>query len=191
MQDFDNLINIDIDDAPDFIKNINSIIIALIDRHKFEEVSIIKIENWFDHKWLNYSGKSVVQFHGGQFIEAALQDEWREKITVPPFNPNRVLSEKVFITNPSINKTFDKRIHRIKASNDNLHNRIIDYSDNGLFVWYSSNTQKNTKGSVMFYKVQNRIVDTFFVSFESKKGNWEISKTKNISMDELKEFSLK
>lgn len=183
-----DLINIDIYDAPTFIKNINSIVTSLIYRSKFDEVFIIKINNWFDNKWLNYSGKSVVQFHGGHFIETALQNEWREKITIPPFNPKRVLSEKIFAINTSINKRWDKKIHKAKASNDNLHNRINAYSNNGLFVWYSFDTEKIQKGSAMFYKVQNDIVDSFYVSFEKKEDKWDISKTKNISIDELNEF---
>src|SRR5687768_6991582 len=89
-------------DAQDFIKSINKIMLALIEKFQINEVCIVRIKNWFDHKWLNYSGKSVVQFPGGAgLIDSALNNEWRKKITIPPFNPNRVLSETFFRIKPT------------------------------------------------------------------------------------------
>lgn len=169
-------------DAVNFIASINKIISSLIDSYRFDDVFMIRIDNWFDHKWLNYSGKSVVQFQDSQLIESALQDEWREKITVPPFNPNRVLSEMFFGINSSVGT--DKTLHTVKASNDNIHNRIINFSTNGLFIWYSSETERNQKGSVMIYKVQQGKVETFYVSFENNK-HWKAKQVKGITTTEL------
>ena len=172
-------------DAQDFIKSINKIMLGLIEKFQINEVCLVRIKNWFDHKWLNYSGISVVQFHGGAgLIDSALKDEWREKITVPPFNPNRVLSETFFRIKPTENKMFEKSLHITKDSNDNIHNRISMYTKNGLFIWYSSDTELNEKGSLMIYRVQDDIVSTFYASFESTKG-WKIKQTKGISVGEL------
>lgn len=104
-------------DSEEFIKSINKIMTGLIDKFQINEICIIKIKNWFDHKWLNYSGKSVVQFHGGGLVnDSALKNEWREKITVPPFNPNRVLSETVYRVQPIDNKRFEKPLHKQKTA---------------------------------------------------------------------------
>ncbi len=187
MLNTDDKIKTEIGDAPDFIKSINNLITTLIDKYKFDEVFIIQINNWFDHRWLNYSGKSVVQFHGGYFIESTLENEWREKVTIPPFNPNRILSEKIFNFKAFDKRKFVRQLHSTKASNDNLHNRITDYSNNGLFIWYSSDTEKNQKGSIMVYKVQNNIVDTFYISFENNK-EWKVKRTKNIPANEIIEL---
>ena len=180
-------IKIEEGDAQEFIKIINEIITGLIENFQIDEICLIKIKNWFDHKWLNYSGKSVVQFHGGHFIEASLQNEWREKITVPPFNPNRVLLETFYRMRQTDNRMFENSLHKTKGSNDNIHNRITNYSKNGLFVWYSSETKINKKVSLMIYRVQNNIVETFYASFENING-WKIKKTKDIAVSELTKF---
>ncbi len=185
MTNIDHEIIIRDGDAPEFIKLINKIMLGLIERFQINEVCLVRIKNWFDHKWLNYSGKSVVQFHGGGIvIDSALNNEWREKITVPPFNPNRVLSETFFRIKPTENKMFEKPLHITKDSNDNIHNRISIYSDNGLFIWYSSDTEPNQKGSLMIYRVQTDLVSTFYASFENNKG-WKIKQTKDIPLGEL------
>ena len=178
-------IKIESGDANDFIKSLNRIIEKLIDQFGINEVCLIRIKNWFDHKWLNYSGNSVVEFPGGGgLIDSALNGEWREKITVPPFNPNRVLSELFFRIEPTDNKMFEKNLHKTKSSNDNIHNRISNYTENGMFVWYSSNSEINQKGSLMIYIVQINDVKTFYVSFVNE-NNWKINQAKNISAKEL------
>lgn len=172
-------------DSQEFIKIINKVMLGLVEKFQIEEVSLIRIKNWFDHKWLNYSGKSVVQFHGGAgLFDSSLNNEWREKITVPPFNPNRVLSELFFRMVNTENKMFEKILHTTKDSNDNIHNRISKYTKNGLFVWYSSDTEVNQKGSLMVYRVQSDKVETFYASFENKNG-WKIKQTKDISVSEM------
>ena len=82
------------DDAPDFIEIVSKIMVAMIFDYDIAEVVYVKIKNWFDHKWLNYSGKSVVRFDGGLRIGSALENVCSEKITIPPFNPNRVIYSK-------------------------------------------------------------------------------------------------
>ena len=175
-------------DAQEFIQIINKIIFGLIEKFQIDEISFVKIKNWFDHKWLNYSGLSVVQFHGGGLVpDSSLNNEWREKITVPPFNPNRVLSETFFRIKPTKNKMFEKPLHITKDSNDNIHNRISRYTKNGLFVWYSSDTELNQKGSLMIYRVQDEMVSTFYASFENNNG-WRIKQTKDIPVAELSSY---
>ena len=116
--------------------------------------------------------------------DSSLNNEWREKITVPPFNPNRVLSETFFRIKPTKNKMIEKRLHITKESNNNIHNRISSYTKNGIFIWYSSNSELNQKGSLMIYRVQDEKVSTFYASFENNNG-WKINQTKNIPVAEL------
>jgi len=175
-------------DAQDFIKSINKVMFGLIEKFQINEVCLVRIKNWFDHKWLNYSGKSVIQFQGGAgLIDSSLKNEWREKITVPPFNPNRVLSETFFRMKPTENKMFEKPLHITKNSNDNIHNKISIFTKNGLFIWYSSDTVNNQKGSLMIYRVQDDIISTFYASFENNSG-WKIKQTKDIPVSELTSY---
>ena len=184
----DQKIKIESGDANNFIIILNKMITGLVGKFQISEVCLIKIKNWFDHKWLNYSGKSVVQFHGGAgLIDSSLNNEWREKITVPPFNPNRVLSELFFRTQQTDNKMFEKTLHTWKDSNDNIQNRISKYTKDGMFFWYSSDSDINQKGSLMVYIVQGDEIKTFYASFINK-NRWKINKAKNASVSELESF---
>jgi hypothetical protein len=177
----------DENDAPDFIKIIKEISLYFIVNNEYKVFVFTKIKNWFDHKWLNYSGNAVVYFGWGDFsggIDSVLEDKWQDKITLPPFNPNRVIQTKAIIRKEQEIKIINPTIHKFQMSSDNLHNRMIDYSSNGLFIWYSSNSEINKKGSLMIYIVQNEEVNTFYTSIE-QVDKWKISKTKGISLVEL------
>ena len=175
-------------DAVDFIFILNELINRLSVNEDIAEISVVRIKNWFDHKWLNYSGNAVIHFtetvHPDQVV---LSNVWKEKITVPPFNPNRVLSELSFHGKVTGNKVFDKSLHGWRRSSNNQNNRIINKSDNGLFIWYSSETIKNQQGSIMTYRVYKNDVTTWYASFENKDG-WRVTKAKGINIDLLKDL---
>lgn len=52
-------------DDPYFIALLNSIVQKLADRTMPDEVWVVKIDNWFDHKWLPFSGISVLSISTG------------------------------------------------------------------------------------------------------------------------------
>ena len=177
------------DDSNTFIKLVNQIISTMVFQYGIKELHYTKIKNWFDHKWLNYSGKAVIYFESNEVlpVDASLENKWQNKITVPPFHPNRVLMEFWVKKQATGNKRITKTLHPLKSSNDNLHNRISDYSKNGLFVWYSSNSKENNKGSLMVYRVQEDEIHTFYASLENN-GDWKITQTKGIGLNELKMY---
>lgn len=47
-------------DDPQFVILLNSLIRGLIVEDAPQELWIIKIDNWFDHKWLRFSGIGTV-----------------------------------------------------------------------------------------------------------------------------------
>jgi hypothetical protein len=47
-------------DDPGFIAVLNSLVQGLISNRAPEELWIIQIDNWFDHKWLRFSGMGGV-----------------------------------------------------------------------------------------------------------------------------------
>lgn len=178
-------------DAPNFIEMVNKIMRNLIFDYWIKEVCHIKIKNWFDHKWLNYSGYAIIRPNeGGGLLEGHMikESQWREKITVPPFNPNRVIYEKYFRRLETNNKMFEKVLHKKKMSNNNIHNRISSYTENGMFIWYSSNTKLNEIGSLMAYRIQQSDIETWYATLEKQKENWIISKTKGIGINELNAY---
>lgn len=177
------------DDAPKFIEMVNTIMSYLVFQYGIKEVVQVKIKNWFDHKWLNYSGNTVVKFDYDDFtqVESALQPEWREKITIPPFHPNRVISSNYLYKQSTGNKKIKQAIHQYRDSNNNIHNRITNYFTDGIAVWFSSNSLKNQRGSMMAYRVQDGEIHTWYASVENNKG-WRITKTKGISSQELNAY---
>ena len=47
-------------DDPGFVEVLNSVVQGLVSQHQPETVWIIQIDNWFDHKWLMFSGTGGV-----------------------------------------------------------------------------------------------------------------------------------
>ncbi len=184
-------INIEDGDAVDFIAIANAIMDELVIQYAVKEVVFVKIKNWFDQKWLNYSGNTVVPFDFGGLRghghNTAKESVWRDKISIPPFHPHRVLASKFFVLEHTGNKKIQKRIHQYHTSNDNIHNRIENYTSDGLVLWFSSNSESLQKGSLMAYRVQNGIVHTWYATIENQNG-WKPTKTKGISLDIIKSY---
>ena len=84
------------DDDPAFLNCVDRIIAGLIDRHSPEELYLIRIANWFDHKWLRFSGIGRVAYHGMTSIPTALGEFSQEQLTFPPFTPNRIVTQHYF-----------------------------------------------------------------------------------------------
>ena len=175
-------------DSLEFIRPLEELVNRLIVKDDIAEIKLVKIKNWFDHKWLNYSGKGIIHFTGTLHPDQiALRPFWREKITIPPFTPSRVISEIRYHRIQTGNRMFGQGLHDWQRSTDNQTNRITNQSDNGLFIWYSSETKKNQRGSIMGYRVDANVVDTWCVSVENRNG-WTVTRTKGIARDELKDL---
>jgi len=179
-------LNIDESDDNDFMSIVNRLITWSATTNDFQTATITKVKNWFDHKWLNYSGKEVVRFESGGLVnnDLALKARWKEQITFPPFNPNRVLSSKTYPLKRAVNNRDLKPIHTWQVSYVNLQNRVALISENTLYAWFSSNSKINNKGSLMIYELENNAVHTWYCQIE-KHENWRIGKTKNVSREEL------
>lgn len=171
------------DDAPEFISLIEKIVQANIDQHHPEQVFIIYIKNWFDHKWLKFSGKGRVRLDNAEewHPEILLTEFFRDKITFPPFTPNRILSQEAWAES-KVKHSVHGEVK--KHSSWNLQKRVTQFADSALFVWYSSASESNKRGSLMVYRVKESEVNTWYASFE-KKSLWVIDKTKRIDKDIL------
>ena len=165
------------EDDIDFIRIIKKIINSVVIKHKPVNVVIVQIDNWFDHKWLRFSG----QFLG----ELGL---WKKELTLPPFNPNRVINQTVYqLTDDVYERIKAPDIHIYQDSLDNCTRKVSQMTDSGVYIWYSSNTVKNGKGSLMIYCQTGNESTPWFVSFE-KVIDWRINKAKGISVEVVKEY---
>ena len=166
-------------DNPDFISNIEIIIRDKVSKWKPLDLYLTRIDNWFDDKWVKFSGTLMHELSIWQ-----LQD-----ITVPPFHPSRVDSCDYYrLDNGIYNKqTTDKTLHIIQASTDNFKRKIADFTDNGLFIWYSGNSKANNKGTLMGYLVRDNDCYTFYISLTGDK-KWNVNRTKGIPTKEVEEI---
>ncbi|MBN4085388.1 hypothetical protein JYT89_03500 [Flavobacteriaceae bacterium AH-315-B10] len=180
-------IKFDETDALGFKGIVNSIITNLIDSLNPDEISIIRIKNWFDHKWLNYSGKKIIKYdtQSNPEIPFVLEPFWNKKITIPPFNPNRVLSESFFRLKGIENKEFEELFHKYQNSTENRNNLISKKTMNGLCVWVSSNSKINDQGSLMVYQIKKLETLAWYISIENNRNNWEVTQTKGISKNQI------
>ena len=156
----------EIDDI-DFISKVQILTNQIIKDLNPNEVYLFKVNNWFDTKWLNFTGKIL-----GALGTWNYDDDSR----IPPFSPNRIIEQGYYELNEL--KTYDKQksnlqIHKKQSAENNLNRRIIDFSDSAVFVWYSSNTKKNGQGSLMVYPVENEKCQPFYIGLRKNK-DWDI-----------------
>jgi hypothetical protein len=171
-------------DDPDFVDLLNSLLRGVLAAWAPREIWIIQIDNWFDHRWLEFSGKGIVDFQFPAFMgryDAALDEFHQDKVTFPPFAPNRVLGQWSYVRDgseykevplPALPHATEKR-----RSERNLHRRVQDFSPSACFLWYSGNTLSNGRGSVMVYTVEAKEVNTWFAAFY-RDNRWRLQATK-------------
>jgi hypothetical protein len=161
-----------------FVQIIEQIINAEINLTQPKEMCIIKIDSWFDFRWLGFIGKTL----------GALGMWNNEELRIPPFVPDRVLEQLYFRkTGENYTKQSAPNLHIYQSSGDNItgKRKLVPISESRLFCWYSGNTKNSTQGSLMVYRVGKENQNIWYVSF-LKKSNWQIYKTKNTSRAEVK-----
>lgn len=171
-------------DDPVFLAALNALLADLVAAYRPGEVHLIRIDRWFDHKWLKFSGKGRVAFDGWPRFDTALDVFWREKLTFPPFTPNRVLEQISFErVDDAYRPMRDARaVHRPARSHSakNLHRRVADFTQSGLFVWFSSDTAELEHASLMSYAIEGDSAQTWFASFRRKGDCWTVHRVKGV-----------
>ena len=170
-------------DDPAFIEKLTALILVYTASHIPEQVWIIHIDNWFDHKWLRFSGTVAVPMGVPlQRYGSVKFGVWRDKLTFPPFNPNRVISQSSYVRrdNDYVEVALPQLPHdtQRQRSESNLDRRIANLNGLGCFVWYSGNTVANGRGSIMLYDVKSNEAECWFAAFKRDECSWKISATK-------------
>ena len=160
-------------DDPGFVRLVSLIVDSLVLQRAPDILAIIAVDNWFDHKWLNFSGK----------VLGAL-GVWKYPLTIPPFRPNRIKAQMVYrLSQQKEYEQFEAPpLHVVQSSSANLNRKLIHATDSGVFVWWSGNTGANAKGSFMAYIQTGTDATSWYVSFD-RRDRWTINKTKNISVE--------
>jgi hypothetical protein len=141
------------------------------------EVYLVHVDNWFDHKWLGWW--SSWKHHDLQ------------ELYVPPFNPNRVRSQKLFTRNAKSSRWTlsdeGKPLHlRQPGRRQSSAQRLDQVSKSAAFIWYSGNTLPNRVGSMMVY-LSGAENYAWYASFR-KNTDWTIADEFRITRRELMSF---
>jgi hypothetical protein len=179
-------------DDPGFIQLVRRAVCEELDAKAVHGLFLIRISNWFDDKWRNFSGIGRVAY--GYFtglaayapdtsLDAIHRD--RNKSTFPPFTPSRVLSQDFYRKDEKGAYVLEEDgpwVHPgwRERSSANLHQRITTHNNSSLFVWFSSNTHTNRRGSLMVYRARGTVVTTWYAAF-SLNGKWRVVRTLGIA----------
>jgi len=113
---------------------------------------------------------------------------WRDKLTFPPFVPDRVVSQWSFLHfgGDYIEVPLPKLPHQEsrRRSHFNLNRRVEHFVPSASFVWFSGNTLKNGRGSVMVYRIGPDNPICWFAAFGRKSG-WTLERTKGIDKEQV------
>ena len=129
-----------------FFKHASRIISGAVEIHRPREIRIFKIDNWFDHKWLAFSGKGI----GAIGI-------WntQEFLTLPPFVQNRLVDQGQYVRDESSGRYAfigaGTNIHYRGWSARNLQRRVTRIVPDTALFWYSGNSATTGRGSLMGY----------------------------------------
>jgi len=162
---------------------------GFIHHFKPEEVFRVDVDNWFDHKWLNFSGKTM----GALGV-------WRRDPAVPPFIPDRITHETHYklankgSEHPEYEMVKPKKrfLHVYQNSGQNHQRKIKYFTNDGAFFWTSRNAGKNNHGSLMCYLHRDEQTWAWYLGLKNfpkdGKDNWEFNKTLCITKDEVMSF---
>lgn len=161
-------------DDPEFAGIVSRILDSSVELYRPAGVYVVHIDNWFDVKWRAFSGKVL----GAVGI-------WKRQLTVPPFRPNRVLSQSHFsLVHGDYVATDAAPLHRNQPSSENLNRDIRHLSDSALFFWYSGASLQSGRGSLMLYRIGDGKASSWYASFH-RAPVWKLLHTREISRAEL------
>jgi hypothetical protein len=186
----------ELDDAA-VIELFNALVDGLLAEREPEEFYLVQIDNWFDHKWLGFSGNGTAKspfpyVFGGRF-ESVKVEVRSDKLTLPPFNPNRIASQSCFMRSGTayVDAPLGPPHHFTRQSSElNIHRRVENAFSSACLVWYSSNTVANDRASLMAYSVKDDATESWYCSFQRKDG-WKIQSVKGTSKEKIEGLGAK
>jgi hypothetical protein len=157
------------EDDPDFFDQVRCIATGCIDHYEPSEFYVIRIRDFFDYKWCYFSGKMMGAIGVSRFCD----------LTLPPFVPNRVLSqlhyERIEASRDVYKASPALPLHLHQRSAANFTRFIRRTTNDGTVIWLSSGSHVTGRGSMMVYHVTPDIKFGWHVSF-LKKAGWQIDK---------------
>jgi len=182
-------------DDPEFLE-IVEFFAWRVSNFKPDDLFVIRVDNWFDRKWLGFSGKTMSTL---MFVIAdedpSIPDPrpvWKgpggRAATLPPFVPNRIVREThLKAADGWVSRTSQpERVHSLEKtpSEANLDRAILGSFTNAWFIWFSSRSEANGRGTIMFYRVRDGSTGGFWSSY-LRKDRWQVDRTVNFDREVL------
>ncbi|MEM7400240.1 MAG: hypothetical protein AAF354_15145 [Pseudomonadota bacterium] len=159
-----------------------------------ENLFLIRIDNWFDKKWVDFAGTIALEptFLGSIQLPVATSGarlRGRARV-VPPFTPRRVVRQDHYLCDGGIARLPEKpiQVHPAERVSGDWRSarRILEVCDSGFFFWLSSDSASTGRGSLMCYHSKEKRVGAWYASFEvAKSGRWVVSRTMNIDRETI------
>jgi hypothetical protein len=171
------LLTITDSDEPAYISQIETILSRVTVDYEPSSFIVVKIDNWFGDRWLEFSGK----------ILGAVGARSHKTPTLPPFVPNRVISQHEFMLSPegfvaTSNPT--PPLHRKQPSEQNLKRKLADVAPGSAIAWYSDRSKSTGQGALMCSVPHGDAYWNWYAGFSEEK-HWAPTKCVGITIQEL------
>jgi hypothetical protein len=153
------------DDAHDFVALVEQSVNGILRQNAPLSLVLIKVDNWFGPKWLGFSGKMLGAFGA-----------WQPKLTIPPFVPNRIVSERRFVAPVYSEAAMHRPIHLCIPSKIARTRSVSEVAPGAALVWFSGDSKKSARGSVMAYVPAGESYWSLYVGY-TKRESWRVVKT--------------
>jgi hypothetical protein len=159
------------DDAPAFIDAVNGVIEGLLRESAPQSLIVIQINNWFGRKWLGFAGVFGV---GSPESKIYGIPDWKRELRVPPFVPNRVVSQRSFAGPAFEEVDLGDPVHQRISSKLARRRKATDVAPGAVVIWYSGSSKKTGRGSLMVYPPNSHLENAWYAEWTTK-GSWRVT----------------
>lgn len=170
------------DDDADFVEVVRALLLGCVKNSRPAEVYVIHVRDYFDPKWCYFSGKTLGALGVSKF----------KTLTLPPFVPNRVLTQKHYRQDEDRKMGYRESeaapLHIHQPSDENFRRHLRRTTNDGLLCWYSSGSVDSQRGSVMVYQVDPKLKWGWHVTYEKREG-WRLDRATWIPKTSVEKLS--
>jgi hypothetical protein len=169
-------------DDPAFVRCVGRLLARDVLTAQPEQVYVLRIDNWFGDRWYGFRGKS----HGAAGFRN--KPGWKKRFIVPPFVPERVLSETCYerTGEGGYARTESARPAAVhQKGGDNLKRWLDRFTESGLMLWYSGNSASQDMASAMLYVNTPAVTDAWYLGVRRNEQQWQFHKGIGMTIRDL------
>lgn len=160
-------------DAPYLVEQVETLANAIAERCAPQFLLVLKVKSWFGLRWLGYSGGVYPQV-----------PQWKKTLTVPPFLPSRITSQRRFSA-PAFAEVAEGRPLHVSTPGFLAPRRIFEEIEpRAAALWFNGDSESAGKGSLMAYIPESSDYTRFYCAYSAENG-WHLHRVHGISRTEL------